>query len=77
MSKAILRTTIRTLALVAVVALAATPAFAQANFGKYVALGDSLTAGFASSGLHVNVQERSYPALIARQAGVGDFQQPL
>ena len=77
MSKAILRTTIRTLALVAVVALAASPAFAQANFGKYVALGDSLSAGFASSGLHVNVQERSYPALIARQAGVGDFQQPL
>lgn len=77
MSKAILRTTIRTLALVAVVALAAAPAFAQANFGKYVALGDSLTAAFASGGLHVNVQQRSYPALIARQAGVTDFQQPL
>jgi len=73
MSKAILRS----IALVALLALAATPAFAQANFGKYVALGDSLTAAFASGGLHVNVQQRSYPALIARQAGVSDFQQPL
>jgi lysophospholipase L1-like esterase len=73
MSKAILRS----LVLAAAVALLATPAFAQANFGKYVALGDSLTAAFASGGLHVDVQQRSYPALIARQAGVTDFQQPL
>lgn len=56
-------------------------AFAQdtgsADFTRYVAVGDSLTAGFASGGLHVDVQQLSYPALIARQAGVAGFQQPL
>ena len=68
---------VRTLALCAVLLVAAGTASAQADFTKYVAIGDSLTAGFASGGLHADVQERSYPALLARQAGVGDFQQPL
>ncbi|MEM7482629.1 MAG: SGNH/GDSL hydrolase family protein [Acidobacteriota bacterium] len=49
----------------------------NADFTRYVAVGDSLTAGFASSGLHADVQALSYPALIARQAGAPDFQQPL
>jgi len=70
-------TIVRTLALCAVLLLVAGTASAQANFGKYVAIGDSLTAGFASGGLLAEVQERSYPALIADQAGVADFQQPL
>jgi lysophospholipase L1-like esterase len=49
-----------------------------ANFTRYVALGDSLTAGFASGGLVTNYQQNSYPALIHRQATGGDgFQQPL
>lgn len=49
----------------------------QANFGTYVALGDSLTAGFMSGGLLDAVQANSYPALIHRQAtGAGGFQQP-
>lgn len=57
-------------------------AFAQdtgtADFTRYMAVGDSLTAGFASSGLHEDVQRLSYPALLAGQAGIGDtFEQPL
>lgn len=49
----------------------------SADFTRYVAVGDSLTAGFASGGLHEDVQRLSYPALIARQAGVAGFEQPL
>lgn len=58
-------------------AAAAAPSFAQADFSRYVALGDSLTAGFASGGLFETWQQGSYPSIIARQAGVTDFQQPL
>jgi hypothetical protein len=69
------------------IALAATAAMAfaagaqaqgtgSANFTRYVALGDSLTHGFASGGVMRGVQVNSYPALIARQAGATDFQQP-
>lgn len=57
------------------------PAVAQdtgsANFASYVALGDSLTQGFSNGGVFAGVQVNSYPALLARQAGVGDFEQPL
>ncbi|MEM7052751.1 MAG: SGNH/GDSL hydrolase family protein [Acidobacteriota bacterium] len=49
----------------------------SADFTRYVAVGDSLTAGFASSGLLSDVQVNSYPALIARQAGAPAFEQPL
>jgi lysophospholipase L1-like esterase len=49
---------------------------AQARFDSYVALGDSLTAGFSSGSLVETHQKNSYPALIARAAGVSDFQQP-
>lgn len=59
------------------------PALAQAvntgsaNFSKYVALGDSLTAAFTSGGLLDAVQVNSYPALINRQVtGTNSFQQP-
>ncbi len=62
----------------AVAALAAPSSFAQgANFTRYVALGDSLTAAFMSGGLIDEVQRNSYPALINTQAGGrADFQQP-
>lgn len=68
----------------ALVALATTgSALAQAvntgtaNFTKYVALGDSLTAAFTSGGLLNTVQNNSYPALINRQVtGTNSFQQP-
>jgi lysophospholipase L1-like esterase len=68
---------VRILLVLAALVLVAGPAAAQANFGKYVALGDSLTAGYMSGGLIDEAQERSYPALIARQVGIADFQLPL
>ncbi|HYO14226.1 MAG TPA: SGNH/GDSL hydrolase family protein [Thermoanaerobaculia bacterium] len=59
-------------------------AFAQvdtgdADFTRYVAFGDSLTAGFASGALVRTFQVNSYPALIWRQAtnGAAGFEQPL
>jgi len=57
--------------------LAATPAMAQVDFSRYVALGDSFTAGFASGSLMDFYQERSYPAVLAAQAGADTFEQPL
>jgi lysophospholipase L1-like esterase len=67
----------------AVVALAlviAVPAFAargRADFTVFVAIGDSYGAGVESGSLNANHQPFSWPAVIARQAGVADFQQPL
>jgi lysophospholipase L1-like esterase len=57
----------------------AQPDTGSANFTNYVAVGDSLTAGFASGSLVRTHQVNSYPALIARQArGVTTgFEQPL
>ncbi len=46
----------------------------------YVAIGGSETAGFADGALHLQAQQYSYPALIARQlqqVGGGRFAQPL
>jgi lysophospholipase L1-like esterase len=48
-----------------------------ADFTNYVSAGDSLTAGFMSGSLVDVSQRNSYPALIAAQAGVADFEQPL
>ncbi|HEY2943311.1 MAG TPA: hypothetical protein VGN09_12830, partial [Vicinamibacteria bacterium] len=56
---------------------AAAPVGAQTNFSIYVALGDSLTAGISNGALVETHQRRSYPALIAAQAGVSAFEQPL
>ncbi len=44
---------------------------------KFVAIGNSLTAGFQSAGMVETAQVSSYPALIAQQLGKTDFQQPL
>lgn len=58
---------------------AAQPNTGQADFTRYVAIGDSLTAGFSSGGLVRSVQITSYPALIHRQATAATtgFEQPL
>lgn len=56
---------------------AAAQSTGSADFSRYVAIGDSLTHGYASGGVVSTVQVNSYPALIARQAGAPDFQQPL
>ncbi|WP_369858599.1 G-D-S-L family lipolytic protein [Aquimarina sp. I32.4] len=52
----------------------------EADFSTYVALGNSLTAGFADGALYITGQENSYPNIISQQfksAGGGDFIQPL
>jgi lysophospholipase L1-like esterase len=56
--------------------LAVAPAMAQVDLTTYVALGDSMTAGFASASMMNWYQDRSYPAVLARQAGVAAFEQP-
>jgi len=58
----------------------AVPAFAAhgtADFTRFVALGDSYGAGLESGSLNEHHQQFSWPAVIARQAGAPDFQQPL
>ncbi len=75
-----LRTTLKTsLLAAALAATTAAAAFAQVDFSRYVAIGDSLTAGYMSGGLVETSQENSYPALIHRQATGSDsgFEQPL
>jgi lysophospholipase L1-like esterase len=52
----------------------------EADFSNYVAVGNSLTAGFADNALYITGQENSYPNIMATQfalAGGGDFVQPL
>src|SRR5689334_4317700 len=66
--------------LLALALLTAGAAFGQAaDFTKYVAFGDSLTAGFSSGSINRNFQVNSYPALIYRQATgkTTGFEQPL
>lgn len=47
------------------------------SFSAYYSIGDSLAAGYVNNALVETHQQNSVPALIARQAGVSDFQQPL
>jgi lysophospholipase L1-like esterase len=56
--------------------LAAAPTAAQVDMTSYVALGDSTTAGFASASMMDWYQDRSYPAVLANQAGAALFEQP-
>lgn len=52
----------------------------EADFSKYVTVGNSLTAGYADGALYLNGQLDSYPNIIAGQmqfAGGGEFNQPL
>jgi len=66
---------------VAPLAPATTPASSgTANFTKYVAIGNSLTAGFADGGVYRAGQLVAYPNLLAHQfrlVGGGAFPQPL
>src|SRR5438132_1219859 len=70
---------IRSLMLLLIVFVAAPllAARGSANFTTFVAIGDSYGAGVESGSLNLNHQPFSWPAVIARQAGVADFQQPL
>jgi lysophospholipase L1-like esterase len=52
----------------------------DADFSKYVTVGNSLTAGYSDGALYLNGQLNSYPNIIAGQmqfAGGGEFNQPL
>ncbi len=52
----------------------------DANFSNYVAVGNSLTAGYADNALYLMGQQNSFPSMLAGQfslAGGGDFTQPL
>jgi len=52
----------------------------SADFSTYVALGNSLTAGYADGSLYRSAQMNSYPEILAQQfkkVGGGDFVQPL
>ncbi|MFD2600356.1 SGNH/GDSL hydrolase family protein [Sphingobacterium corticis] len=51
-----------------------------ADFGKYVAIGNSLSAGFADGGLYLEGQKVAFPNLIAaqmQQIGGGSFTSPF
>ncbi len=48
----------------------------NADFTRYVAVGNSLTAGYQSGALTQIFQEVSFPAMIAKQARVDTFRQP-
>ncbi|TVZ52349.1 G-D-S-L family lipolytic protein [Dokdonia sp. Hel_I_53] len=52
----------------------------EADFSNYVAVGNSLTAGYADQALYITGQQNSYPNIMAQQfelAGGGEFTQPL
>lgn len=56
------------------------PSAGEADFSTYVAVGNSLTSGFADGSLYRSGQENSYPNMLAGQfrlVGGGDFKQPL
>lgn len=50
---------------------------AKVSRADYLAVGNSLTAGYQNSGLRRDWQDSSYPALIARQMGLANFQIPF
>ncbi|NVO30891.1 SGNH/GDSL hydrolase family protein [Hymenobacter lapidiphilus] len=56
------------------------PSNGSADFTTYVAVGNSLTAGFSDNGLYLEGQQKSFPAILAQQfatVGGGEFRQPL
>lgn len=57
-----------------------TPSAGNANFSSYVALGNSLTAGYTDGALYTSGQQYAYPNILAQQfqlAGGGAFKTPL
>ena len=57
------------------------PSLGSNSIKKYVAIGNSLTAGYQSNGLYQSAQVYSYPNLISQQmakagAALGSFEQP-
>ncbi|HYK42423.1 MAG TPA: SGNH/GDSL hydrolase family protein [Thermoanaerobaculia bacterium] len=73
------KTLARTAAAAALTILAAGPLAAQTQttFHKYVANGDSITAGVQGNCLVARNQRTAYPVLVANALGITDFQEPL
>lgn len=79
---------VKSILAVAVVAMAASckpefdtvePSKGSADFTRYIALGNSLTSGFADGGLYLEGQQNSFPGMIAEQmkaVGGGSFATP-
>jgi hypothetical protein len=65
------------LALAIVLAASASPAAAQADFTKFVAVGASVDSGFIDSCWVKHGQVDSWPAIFAREAGISGFEQPI
>jgi hypothetical protein len=56
------------------------PSKGNADFARYVAVGDSWTSGMADASLYKSGQENSFPNILAKQfslVGGGEFNQPL
>lgn len=56
------------------------PSAGTATFTRYIAVGNSLTAGYEDGGLYLDGQQNSYPSILAQQfakVGGGQFRQPL
>lgn len=52
----------------------------EADFSKFVSVGNSLTSGFADNALYIEGQQNSFPLIMANQfalVGGGEFNQPL
>ena len=54
-----------------------TPPAAAPFMARYVAIGNSITAGYQSGGINDSTQARAYPVLLAQAAGVESFRLPL
>ena len=58
----------------------ATPNSGEADFSRYIAVGNSLTSGYADGGLYLEGQKNSYPLMLATQmkaVGGGEFYTPF
>ena len=56
-----------------------TPDAGRGDFSTFVAIGDSLTAGYADAALYRQIQRSSLPSILAQQfarVGGGEFEQP-
>jgi hypothetical protein len=56
------------------------PSKGSADFSRYIAIGNSLTSGYADGGLYLDGQKNSYPEMIAAQmktVGGGEFYTPF
>ena len=52
----------------------------DADFSRYVSLGNSITSGYTNGALYQSGQKYSYPSILAQQfklVGGGDFKQPI